>query len=443
MGIVGRHKRQFTRRRRASFLVAPCAAAALLSGLGVIGMAGPAQASSKITLTYLTHFNNGPAYALDVSVIKQFEASHPGVQVQQIIEQSGTEQAKFEAMSAAGTPPNVYDMADTYAGALIPTGVVSPVDYKDIGYSSESDLLNSFLSGSVGRVPVQRSRLRHPRRAFQLCRLGHAGRFQGGRAGRPDHVEPGVYGRPKMLKMSGSKVVQEEVALPTNLAPGQAIMFDTVSREFGSPDFNLAGTKSYLTSAPVIAAATMLQNLVYKCHASVPSLNSSTQGAERYVYWNGNAAMLLTAGTWEAGAVATYPKVKSEVAYPYPKSPSGTTADDLYGYAYVVAKHATEQSLSWELAAALAAPGSSWLKEEGLFTGAKTVANSATAKAIPEWTSLWEPLYSKGVYIENLNNSTQIDDIIGSAIDSIILSDANVKSTLQGANAQILPLLNK
>jgi multiple sugar transport system substrate-binding protein len=326
---------------------------------------------------------------------------------------------------------------------LIPTGVVSPVDYKDIGYSSESDLLNSFLSGSVGAYQYNGLVYGIPEELSNYVAWVMPGDFKAAGLAVPTTWSQVCADGPKMLKMSGSKVVQEEVALPTNLAPGQAIMFDTVSREFGSPDFNLAGTKSYLSSAPVIAAATMLQNLVYKCHASVPSLNSSTQGAERYVYWNGNAAMLLTAGTWEAGAVATYPKVKSEVAYPYPKSPSGVTADDLYGYAYVVAKHATDQSLSWELAAALASPGASWLKEEGLFTGAKTVANSATAKAIPEWSSLWEPLYSKGVYIENLNNSTQIDDIIGSAIDSIILSDANVKSTLQSANAQIVPLLNK
>ena len=109
----------------------------------------------------------------------------------------------------------------------------------------------------------------------------------------------------------------------------------------------------------------------------------------------------------------------------------------------MVPKKTPNQTLSWQLAGALAAPSLTWLKEFGLFTGSKAAANSPLSKSVPEWSTVWTPLYSKGVYLENLAHGDQIDSIIGSALDSILLGQANVKSTLASANAQILPLLNK
>ncbi len=442
MAIASRDN-QFAHRRGPFRVGVSCAAAVLLFTVGSVATSGAAGASSTIKLSYLTHFNTAPGTTIDGSIIKKFEQEHPGVVVQQIEEQSGTEQAKFEAMSAAGQPPNVYDMNSTDAGSIIDTGDASPVDYAAVGYKSQAALLNTYVSGAAGAYQLNGKLYGIPEELSNYGNWVIPGDFKAAGLPVPTTWSQVCADGPKMLKTTGGKVVQEEVALPTNLAEAQAIFFDAVSREYGSSDFNLVGTKSYLTSKPAIAAATMLQNLVYKCHAAVPSLNSSQQGADRYVYWNGNAAMMLTAGTWEVGpADTTYPKVKSEQAYPYPAGPDGT-ADDLYGLAYVVPKGASNQTLSWQLAAALAGPGTTWLKQFGLFTGTKAVANSAAAQAIPQWSKVWEPLYAKGKYLENLDHGDQIDSIISSALDSILLSDSNVKSALATANAQIVPLLNQ
>lgn len=448
--ICRRCRRSGPLRRRSLVVALSTAAAVTLASCGSAttskptanGSTGSSSApATKITLTYLSHWNTAPGTTIDNSVIKQFEKAHPGVTVKQIEVQSGTTYAKFETMAASGEYPSVYDMGNTYAGSLIPTGVVSQVDYKAAGYSSKSALLNAYLPGVFGAYQYQGKTYGIPEEVSNYATWALPGDFKAAGVPVPTTWNQVCADGPKLLKTVGGKVVQEEVALPTNLAAAQAIFFDAVSREFGSPDFNLVGTKSYLDSAPVIAAATMLQNLVYKCHAAVPSLNSSQQGADRYVYWEGKAAMMLTAGTWNAGSPSTYPKVKSQKAYPYPAGPNGT-ADDLYGYAFVVPKKASHQVLSWELAAALAGDGTTWLQKEGLFRGSKA-SSSAAAKIIPEWNTVWEPLYSKGVYIENLDKGSQIDSIIGSALDSILLSHANVKSTLASANAEIQPLLNK
>jgi ABC-type glycerol-3-phosphate transport system substrate-binding protein len=429
-------------RRNVRLASASCAAA-LLAATTSLAAATPANAAtSKITLTYLTHFNAAPGTTIDGQIIAMFEKEHPGVVVQQIEEESGTEQAKYETLAAAGEYPNVYDMNSTDAGSIIDTGEASPVDFAAIGYKSQSAFLNTYLPGSAAAYVLNGTLYGIPEEVSNYGAWVIPGDFTAAGVPVPTTWDQVCADGPKLLKMSGNKIVQEEVALPTNLSEAQAIFFDAVSREYGSSDFNLIGTKSYLTSPSVVAAATMLQNLVYKCHAAVPSLNSSAQGADRTIYWDGNAAMMLTAGTWETGPAATYPKVKSEQAYPYPAGPHGTD-NDLYGLAYVVPKKASNQSLSWQLAEALAAPGTTWLKEFGLFTGSKASASSPLAKVVPEWGTVWTKLYSTGVYLENLTHGDQIDSIIGSALDSILLGDANVKSTLSSANSQIAPLLNQ
>jgi ABC-type glycerol-3-phosphate transport system substrate-binding protein len=423
---------------------AGAATAALLLATSTVGAGTAGASSAKVTLTYLTHNNEPPATTLDNAIIAKFEKQHPGVVVKQIEEMSGTTYTKFETMASAGDYPNVYDMYQGYAGSIIPTGVASPVDYKALGYTSQSAFLRTYLPGSFGAYKYNGKAYGIPDEVSNYVAWVIPGDYKAAGVPVPSTWAQVCADGPKMLKKVRGRVVQEELALPTTLPASQAIMFDAISREYGSSDFNLAGTKSYLTSPPVIAAATMLQNLVYKCHAAVPSLNSSAEGADRIVYWDGHAAMDLTMGTWNSDSYKTYPKVRSQVAYPYPGTKPGETANDLYGYAQIVPKRAPNQALSWQLAAALAGPGLSWLKEEGAFTGAKSVADSPTTnKVVPHWSTFWKPEYAKGVYVENLVKGPQIDQIIGSALDSILLSDANVKSTLQSANAQILPLLNK
>jgi ABC-type glycerol-3-phosphate transport system substrate-binding protein len=248
-----------------------------------------------------------------------------------------------------------------------------------------------------------------------------------------------------MTQTTNGKITQEELALPTNLPGAQYIALDAITKEFGAALINTVGTKSNLTSSAVINAMTMLQNLVYTCHASYPSLNSSQQGADRLVYGAGQAAMLLTGGSWFTGSLnKQYPAVKPPVSEPrpYPTQPGAPPANISYGYAYVVPRAAQNQSLSWALAAALGKAGDQWFGS-GLYTGQKSVNQSEAAKQFPYWTSSWAPGLAHSTYMGNLVNGNQIDDIVGAAFDNVIENHADVRATMANADAQVKPLLNQ
>jgi multiple sugar transport system substrate-binding protein len=416
------------------------AAVVLLAACG-----STSSTNRHVTLTLLTHVNTPPGTTINDAVAKQFERTHPGVTVRIVTAQSGTELTKLQTLISAGDAPNVFDSESTWMADLIDHGALSPVDYGAAGYKSEQALAGAYLPGVLSGYGSKGTVYGIPTELSDYLAWVNTSAFKQAGVAPPTTWAQVCQDGPRLLRTANGKVTQEEIALPTNLPESQFIAMDAISREFGSPLVNEAGTRSYLTSKSVENAFQMVQDLVYRCHASEPALNSSEEGADRLVYEAGTADIILTGGSWFTGGLTTtYTKLAPPVSRPmnYPAGPDGH-ANDSYGYADVVPKGAPNQSLSWALAEALASPGLQLFKQEGDFTGAESVSKSSAAKQFPYWTSTWAPALARAHYEQSLLNASQIDDIVGTALDQVIENDADVRSTLASANAQLTPLLNK
>jgi multiple sugar transport system substrate-binding protein len=399
-----------------------------------------------VTITFLTHYNQPPLSTIAQSVAKKFEKAHPGVTVKIEALESGTEDAKFQTLASAGDPPDVFDMDNVFGADLLSKGVLSPVDYGAAGYSSQAAFQKAYVNGALTGYTSGGKVYGIPAEYSNYLAWDNVKAFTGAGLSVPKTWGQVCQDGPKMTQSKNGKITQEEVALPTNLPGGQYIALDAITKEFGEPLINAAGTKSNLTSGAVIKAMTMLQNLVYTCHAAYPSLNSSEQGADRLVYESGQAAMLLTGGSWFTGGLdSSYPALKPPVSQPepYPTQAGVPPANISYGYAYVVPKAAPNQQLDWAFAAALGNDGAAWFNGGGLYTGQTVVNKSSAAKSFPYWNSTWAPALSHATYMGNLVQGNQIDDIVGAAFDNIIENHADVKSTMQSANSQVQPLLNQ
>jgi multiple sugar transport system substrate-binding protein len=407
---------------------------------------GSTTANQHVTITFLTHYNQPPLSTIAQSVASKFEKAHPGVTVKIEALESGTEDAKFQTLASAGDPPNVFDMDNVFGADLLSKGVLSPVDYSAAGYSSQSALQKAYVNGALTAYSSGGKLYGIPAEYSNYLAWDNVKEFTAAGLSVPKTWQQVCADGPKMTQTANGKITHEELALPTNLAGAQYISLDAITTEFGRPLINAAGTKSYLTSSAVIKAMTMLQNLVYSCHAAYPALNSSEQGADRLVYESGQAAMLLTGGSWFTGGLdSSFPALKPPVSQPepYPTQPGVPAANISYGYAYVVPKAAPNQQLDWAFAAALGNDGAAWFNGGGLYTGQSVVNKSSAAKSFPYWSSTWEPALSHATYMGNLVNGNQIDDIIGAAFDNIIEDHANVSSAMQSANSQVQPLLNQ
>ncbi len=437
----------YSRRGRLAFRAAVLGSALLLTVVACGGGGGGSgDPNGAATLTYLTHFNQVPGSAIEKKVVNAFEKAHPKVKVRIMALQSGTEFTKFQTLASAGSPPDVYLADSSIMSALLSHKVLAPVDYKAVGVRDKNALESQYISGVFDGYTVDGMTYGLPEEYSNYGSWVNVKAFKDAGLDVPTTWDQVCQDGSKLLRKKNGKVVQEEVALPTNLSVSQVYFLDAVAREFGSPLFNASGTKSNLTSKATVNAFTMLQNLVYKCNAAVPSLNSSTQGADRLVFGSGQAAMMFTGGAWYLGSLKQQYKAVAppiSAAYPYPTTGGAEPASESYGYAWVVPKAGKNQTLAWKLAKALADAGNEDFTQMGLFDGRKSVGSSKAATSQPFWTSVWQPALAHSSYAVSLANGSQIDDIIGNAFDDIILHHGNVKSALQNADKQVQPLLNQ
>lgn len=154
--------------------------------------------------------------------------------------------------------------------------------------------------------------------------------------------------------------------------------------------------------------------------------------------------MLLDAGSWYTPELTgQYPTVWHQTTVvPYPTVPGRPSVSPDYGYAYTVPAAAPNQSLDWQYVHYLQFETAYDFKTNSLYPGLKSLSNAPATKKIPFWSTVWEPTLAKGTYLPLLINGSQISVDIGNAWDSILLSHANVVSTLRSANSAITPLLN-
>lgn len=448
--MISANKMPVVKRRRALGHTASVLAltAMVASACGSSPAASAKKSTPKhVTLTYLSLFSTPPMSTLQQTAATQFEHAHPGVTVRLLTAPSGSTFAKFQTLASAGTAPDIYMAQGQYFPALLGHNVLAPVDYKAIGFANLASLKSTYIRGILSPYMSKKKLYGVPEEVSNYQNWVNVKDFKQAGLAVPTTWQQVCADGPKLTRKVHGKITQEEVALPTGLPGGQYNVLNTIALEYGKPLFNSTGTVSNLTSKPAVDALTMLQNLVYKCHAAYPALNGGTHGAGRAVYMANEAGMMFTGGSWfygslKSGAKALLPPVSG--VYPFPAPASGTSTSTSYGYAWVVAKASHNQRLAWEFVKALRSQAPQVFKAIGLTDGEKTVGStSATAAAVPFWRQAWLPSLAKAHYQADLLNSTQIDSIIGKAMDQVIEAHANVQATLKTANQAVVPLLNK
>lgn len=405
---------------------------------------GVAGALDAVTITYLTHFDQPPGSEIEQAVAQAFEASHPGVTVE--IVASPDDFTKFQTLASAGTPPDIYLADSTFLAAILSFGdLMAPVDYSAMGAANRDELAARYLPGALAGYIRNDELFAVPAEYSNYQAWVNVEAFREAGLGVPTTWDEVCDNGPAMLRREGASITQMLIALPTNLPDGQAMVLDAIAREFGGSLFSDDGTESHLTSAPVVDALSLLQRLAHDCQASFPSLNSSEAGADRIIFGTGQAAMMLTGGAWFAGTLErVYPDVAPPITAParYPTVGDAEPGSVAYGYGWLVAK-GPNQGLSWEFVKALSETGDQWFTEMGLFNGTVAVADSAAAASNPDWVNVWRPSLETSHYVVSLTNAAQIYDILGTAINEAILTEADVAGALSGAESQIVPLLNR
>lgn len=440
------HARSIRMRSRAVVLIT---ASVALTATALAGCSAGGKDGETVTISYLSHLEGtaGPGKDLETKLVNNFMAANPKVKINVIGVESGQEAQKYQILSGAGTPPDVYLSDQGQMPLLLSKQVLAPMDYAGMGYKDAKEFSSKYLPAALKGYSQNDVYYGVPAEFSNYGAWVNTKAYSDAGVAVPTTWSQVCDAGPKLLKKDSSgKVTQQAVVLPTNLSASQVFMVDAVAHENGGSLFSADGKTANLTSEPVKKAFQMVQDLVYKCDASVPTINGSVAGADRTTFGQGVGGMFFTGGSWYLGTLKQqYPKIAPPVsqAQQYPASDSGVTTSTSYGYAWVVAKASKHQDVAWKFIRSLQDAGLEYFKALGLFNGTTAVADSPEAAATPQWSTVWRPSLEKANYAVALQNANQIWDIVGGAFNSIILKQADVASTLQTADDQVKPLLNK
>lgn len=447
----------FSKRRRvtAGLLTALVFAGGLLVSQTGISAAGTSHAATrahtvskagaavckgtKTTLVLFIHYNlfETQYYKLLAS---GFEAANPCVTIREDIVPAAEEYTKFATLVAGGDPPNIYVDYDGYG--VLSMGELVPIDYQAMGVS-KAQLESEYVSPGVFNDFTKNGQIYGvPEELSDYNAFVNKSYFTAAGLSLPKTWAQVCADGPKMQVKNGSgTVTRDEVAFPVNFPAGLILVMNAIASEFGKPLFNASGTQSNLTSAPVVAAFQMVQNLVYKCDAFDPSLGGTTATIERTLFAQGSTVMVLDVGSWFTTSPTK--KVQSEDAVtPYPTQAGRPSFSPDYQNDWTVQAGTSNQALTWKYIRYITQNLGKYAFSLGLYSGQKNLASTNTAKTLPYWKSVWVPTLATGVYLPSLLHGTQISVDVSDAYESIILNDANVKQTLASANSQIQLLLN-
>jgi multiple sugar transport system substrate-binding protein len=345
-------------------------------------------------------------------------------------------------MLVAGTPPDIVNFGDADVPAVFQRGQLAPVDLSAVGVSSMDDLENRYIPNALsgylfdGQLYALPSELSDYVMWVNTAMLDKAG------VEIPRTWEELSTTGQKLMIRSGDQVTQEAIALPFTFPGAQYLVLDAMARQAGGQLFSDDGTEANLTSDATLKAITTLAGFVQTDKITDPALNGTTAGADRDLFTNGVAAMMLTGGSWYRGTLEGTDVGKVAVPAPYPRFEGGPDiAGDVYGYGLTVGASSQNPAEAWKFIAFLTSHGTDYFKAGGLFIGDKETAEGDVAAEFPNW-DVFQAELAHGQYAPRLYQSNEISDIVGRTLDAIVRSNEDPKAALEAAQSQVTPLLH-
>ncbi len=434
-GLTSWQRNRVDRRR----VLKAAGAAGLVLGAGD-RLVRPAAAQAT-SVTFLRHVDP-PANKLETDLIKQFEQANPNIKVDYVTVPDADLFTKFEAMTVAGTPPDIVNFGSTDVPAVWQRGMLAPVDLSAAGVSSLDELQGKYIPNALSGYVFDGKLYALPHELSDYVMWVNTQMFETAGVDYPRTWEELSSIGPKLMIRNSGQVTQEAIALPLGFPGAQILVFDAMVRQAGGQLFSDDGRQAFLTSDPVMKAVTTLSGFVQKDKITDPALNGTTATADRDLFQNGVAAMMLTGGSWYRGTLDTSKVGKNAIPVPYPRFEGGPDiAGDLYGYGLTVSAKSAHQPEAWKFVAFLSSHGTDYFENEGLFIGDKATADSDVAAKSPNWDVFQKEL-ARGKYPPSLYHFNEISDIVGRTVDAIVRSGDDAKTSLQNAQSSVTPLLN-
>src|SRR5437868_2898203 len=193
-----------------------CAVLAMSPMVVAHRVAGAQSRASTITLAFLRH-TDPVANNLEKKLIRQYEQAHPNIRINYITVPDVNVFTKFEAMSVAGSPPDIINFGSTDVPEVWQRGQLAPVDLGAAGVSSLAQLQSRYISHALSGYIFNGRLYALPHELSDYVMWVNTQMLAKAHIDQYPHTweQVGTLGKKLMLRRAG-KVVQEAIALPFN-----------------------------------------------------------------------------------------------------------------------------------------------------------------------------------------------------------------------------------
>lgn len=399
------------------------------------------KAGARVTISLWTH-THPPMIAEFKKLIKEYERLHPNVTVQyQTIPNTDFATKMLTSMSTS-TGPEIINMDDGQLRSIyIPKGLIVPVDFKTLGYSSLSALKNAYvphaLDGALSHGQVYGLPTEYDVTALAINTQEYA------KAGLNPNAPPKTWDQ---LGMQGEQIVKKGVA-----QRGFDFLYihagwyhnelGTLLLQTGGRVASADGKTATINQPAAVRALQIWYNLIYKYHEANPNLASNDATVPYQDFIDGKMAMTMF-NPWGLPTVT-----KGSAAYghfkvvPLPQLNPAHPVNPVYAYYLAVNKQSKHQAEDFKFIRFVLDHTGDWLQNVNFIQPKKGWSTLPQAKALP-FASVWNAELEHGQFIPVVPDAAQVDQIVKNAVDSSVLNKVPPAQAFATAEQQINAILH-
>ena len=397
----------------------------------------------SIKLEYWTH-EDQVRQQLEERLISEFEQENPGIDVVRVEYESSELLDIIKNAFQAGSGPDLFNLPSEEISTLLGSGFLDEIDIEAIGYESEVDLFSEYISGAFDTVSTEEAVFGLPLECTNWCLyvnkrlLDEAG------------IDPySLHTWEDIAEASEHLAVRDNGILERRgfdfRYPYYLSFFIPMVRQLGgdiiSPDGKVA---VYNEAAWENALSFMMEWGPYG-----RNLGSPTYINARNLFNSEEIAMCLS-GLYQESRMATQNNAfftsDDWMVLPFPvfdEAVNEEAAGYYYHYFMVNANSPDDtRKAAWKLAAYFSEHAEEYLDEIGLIMPLQRIFESEVLHNKP-FADVFLSDFSRSHQIYHGPNASELQDLIGEAVESVMLSSVQPEKAVQAMKSSIEELFSQ
>jgi multiple sugar transport system substrate-binding protein len=404
------------------------------------------KVDEPVTLSFWTHEDPNRTRIED-RYVQEFMAANPNVKIERTTQSATKNIELIQTAFAANQGPDIFNLSIEDEYAYIANGRVAPVNYQAAGYKNKADLINAYAEGFLDPVTLQGEIYGLPMELTNWCIFVNKNVFRS--AGLdPEKDYPKTW--EDMMAVSEKLVIRNGDIITRRgfdfRYPYYLVAFVPMVEQLGgqlvSDDGKTAivGDQAWLT----------FLRYMKDWGPSGKNLGSPTYKNARSLFnQNNNDIAMATTGLYQEGRIkAENPEFFDSgewMVIPYPKFANAVkdVAGCYYGHYYMVNAQSSKakQAASWKFIAYMLTHSEEYLNEVQLIQPTKALFNSDSYKNIP-YSDVFTKDMQRGHIVYYGANSSQLQNLIRAAVESVMLSGETPEKALATLKASAQELLD-